>query len=379
MQTVSPALQKKYPVAVIGARGYSGLELSRLLLCHPVAALAAYSASAPFSLADELPQDEAAAVPFCTTEQLLELSAVGKIQTVFLATPAEISLELAPKFLASGSHVIDLSGAFRLKSGGIGAYERWYRMKHDQPVWLAKAIYGLRPWAPKVVATEPTLVANPGCYATAVSMALLPLLQTGLLNLESIVIDAKSGTTGGGRKASEDLLLSEAADECRPYKVGAHQHLPEINETAMLFAGSKIDPMFTTHLLPVRRGIVASMYCQFAGHILAPSGAAAGARVSDSALEEKVGAALSEFYGAYPLLQHAPFSSSRAKMLSSLKSVCGTPFTFLTYKVSDGRLYLFANLDNLLKGAASQAVENWNIITGQAVEAGLLNTIRRSP
>lgn len=346
-------------VAIVGARGYSGLELARLLLAHPAVELAAVSASCEFELEQELLEASGTDVPFIATESLLD----SKLDVVFLATPAESSLDLAPKFIRNGASVVDLSGAFRLKAGGKAAYRQWYGLEHHENQALARAEYGLRPWAGKLAESSPVLIANPGCYATSVLMAILPLLRSRLIDPASLVIDAKSGATGAGKKASEELLFSEVADECRPYKIGAHQHLPEIREWANVHAGTVIDPMFTTHLLPIRRGIVASVY----GTVMN--------RDSDAANEERISTAFDEFYRSYPLLRHATVGSARGKALLSLHNVTGTPFTHIAYAVKNGRLYLFSLLDNLLKGAASQAVENLNCIIGRPVETGLLQTL----
>lgn len=372
MSKAQGANKEKLSVAIVGARGYSGLELARILLRHPAFQLAAVSANSPFELYDEVVEPAAREVPFVPLEQLLQLSS---IHAVFLATPAETSLELAPKFLARGAHVIDLSGAFRLKRGGPAAYKKWYGMQHEREDLLAMAEYGLRPWSTASSATQehkgPRLISNPGCYATACLMALIPLIRLGLLEPSQIVIDAKSGTTGGGRKASEDLLFSEVADDCRPYKVGSHQHTPEIVEGLEAFAGpfndgtSKFAPAFTTHLLPVRRGIIASIYAGFS---------ASHSGQTDNELECAVAGAFAEFYSGYPLVRVGRIGEKATKQLLSLRSVTGTPYTNLAYTVKDGRLYLFSLLDNLLKGAASQAVENLNIINQLPVETGLCST-----
>ena len=361
--------KEKLSVAIVGARGYSGLELARLLLTHPAFQLTAISANSAFKLSDELPLPGAEAVAFLHLEQMLQNQSYA---AVFLATPAETSLELAPKFLRHGAHVIDLSGAYRLKSGGVEAYAQWYKMKHVHADWLAHAEYGLQPWSKAPVAAQPSaprLIANPGCYASACLLALIPLLRMGFIDPGQVVIDAKSGASGAGRKASEDFLFTEVADDCRPYKVGEHQHTPEIIEAVQMFAANggvdleRFAPAFTTHLLPIRRGIIASIYAGF------NSGVSAGK--SDAELESMVALSFSEFYRNYPLIRFAQMNEGPAKALLSLRSVAATPYTNLVFKVKDGRLYLFSLLDNLLKGAASQAVENLNSIYSLPLETGL--------
>jgi N-acetyl-gamma-glutamyl-phosphate reductase len=196
-------------------------------------------------------------------------------------------------------------------------------------------------------------VANPGCYATAITLALIPLLKNNLINESSIVIDAKSGTSGAGKKASENMLFTEVDGECLPYKVGRHQHYPEIIEALEAFGGSKVDLHLTTSLLPVRRGIIAGVYAQ----------------LQDGKTIEDVAAAFAQAYGDYPLVSHGTVKGEPALM--SLKKVVGTGKTNIAYEVEGNRLYVFSCIDNLLKGAASQAIENFNRISGLAVSTGL--------
>ncbi|MCE3011563.1 MAG: N-acetyl-gamma-glutamyl-phosphate reductase [Proteobacteria bacterium] len=317
--------KEAYNVAVVGGSGYSGLELTRLLKKHPKAQL---KASVGTRDIDTL----------WTTLSILD--------TVFLATPAEVSIELAPKILAAGVHVIDLSGAFRLKTSDIAAdYTKWYNLQHSEVRLVEQAHYGLVPWTKPPFTTSPTLIANPGCYATAILMGLLPLLNSRLIKPETLVIDAKSGTTGAGKKAVESQLFSEVEGECLPYKVGKHQHLPEITLYAKKFSSQSIDPFLTTSLLPVRRGITAGLYAQ-----ISPGKGAADVEL-----------AFKEYYAAYPFTLNGV----------SLKRVVGTPSTQFSIEVVGDKLYLFSSLDNLLKGAASQAVENFNLLHQLPVETGL--------
>jgi len=267
---------------------------------------------------------------------------------VFLATPAEVSLALAPKILAAGKKVIDLSGAFRLKQND---YKKWYGFEHTEKNLLAEAQYGLSPWIGP--ASKEKLVANPGCYATAITLALIPLLKNNLIKEDSVVIDAKSGTSGGGKKAAENLLFTEVDGECLPYKVGRHQHYPEIIEALEKFGGKKMEVHLTTSLLPVRRGIIAGVYAQL--H-------------SDKNLQD-VEAAFAQAYNEYPLVSFG--SVQKQPGLMSLKKVVGTAKTHISYEVVGQRLYVFSCLDNLLKGAASQAIENFNRLSDLPLATGL--------
>jgi N-acetyl-gamma-glutamyl-phosphate reductase len=201
---------KTHPkVAIVGARGYAGLELVRLLQKHPSKPqLTCVSTSATFTLENYLPNCESQNIPVLSIDKLEALA--PELDTLFLATPPEVSLELAPTLLNRGVNVIDLSGAFRLNCGDEetiqAEYSHYYGFKHPNTALLKSAHYGLAPWnAAKPMAREAVLVANPGCYATSVLMALIPLLKRELIESDSIVIDAKSGTTGAGRKASPRL------------------------------------------------------------------------------------------------------------------------------------------------------------------------------
>ncbi len=352
-------------VGIVGARGYSGLELARLLLSHPCAKLSACFATDPsaFSLSSELYSAGAEDVPTLPMSALENPDLVKNFQTIFLATPAEVSMELAPKLTAKGVNVIDLSGAFRLEES---LYPKWYGFTHSASSSLQSAEYGLVPFAKpfKKNGNEGILVANPGCYVTSVLMGLIPLLKNGVITSDSIVIDAKSGTTGGGKKASEGLLFSEVDGECLPYKIGAHQHYPEIVSYLKKFTGVTTSPFFSTSLLPTPRGIISGIYAN-----LAP-----GKSLSD------VTAAFTESYSGYELVKFGPIEKKNSKLLS-LKQVVGTNRVQLSYTVDEStgtaKLYLYSLIDNLLKGAASQAVENWNRMIDQPISLGLLENERR--
>ena len=332
---------------MVGARGYAGLELVKLLLGHPDIQVKSVFASEHVDLSDELRVLGKRNIGRLASAKSLVTLPHSEILTasadfVFLATPAEVSLELAPKLLALGKRVIDLSGAFRLKTHG---YPEWYGFSHDQSQVLSRAEYGLQPWNASV-GLETQLVANPGCYATAILLALLPLLKRGWISPSSIVIDAKSGTTGAGRKASEAMQFSEVSENCWPYKVGRHQHWPEIVEAVKAHGGGEIDPFFTTHILPVRRGILASVYAS-----LVPE-----KELTEGAIRE----AFLHDYATAPLVRLGPVTPQ----FCGVSAVAGSAATHLGFVLSGQKLFLFSCLDNLLKGAASQAIENMNCMMG---------------
>jgi N-acetyl-gamma-glutamyl-phosphate reductase len=321
--------QSSQTVSIVGARGYSGLELAKLLLRHPAVELTHCFATKDFRLTNDLLDARAAHVKCLTDEQILS----NLTDIVFLATPAEVSMSLAPKILDQGKKVIDLSGAFRLKSSDM---LKTYGFAQSAPATLGEAEYGLAPFCGP---STSRLIANPGCYASAVSLALIPLLKHDLIESDGLVIDAKSGTTGAGRKASESQLFAEVDGECLPYRVGKHQHMPEIQETVQKFTGVTIDPHMVTDLLPTKRGIIASIFAK--------------SKTRDLGDIEK---AFDAEYGQYALVRHG----RNIAQLARLANVVGTPYTHFSYELIENKLYLFSTLDNLLKGAASQAVENMN-------------------
>jgi len=350
---------------IIGARGYAGLELARLLLRHPRVKLAScFASDSPFALTDYLCDRGAESVPILPLSGLDET--LKNLDVVFLATPPEISAKWAPKILNAGKDVIDLSGAFRLKMGNseqcVTAYRKWYQMEHLNTELISRSIYGLSPWNHKQLPSETALIANPGCFATAVLMAILPLLSKELIDPHSIVIDAKSGASGAGRKATENLLFNEVEGDCIPYRIGSHAHLPEIQVHVEAISQMTIHPFFTTSLLPVRRGIIAGIYARLKG--------------SDTAKEsaKKINETFMSAYQEYPLVRFGDLSELQPHLQAqalSLKKISGTPKTHIFFKVVDDKIYLFSLIDNLLKGAASQAVENLNWLNHLPVDTGL--------
>lgn len=343
-------MNRKVTCSVVGARGYAGLETARLLLQHPVADLTHCFATSQFDLSKHLASKQAKKVKCLLDSEILKSVEQNKTEVVFLATPAEVSLRLAPELLKLGAKVIDLSGAFRLKKND---YPKWYGFEHTANAELQQAEYGLAPFAGPAAGAK--LIANPGCYATAIAMALIPVVKAGLIDETSIVIDAKSGATGAGKKASEAHLFTEVDGECLPYKVGKHQHYPEIVETVEAFAGAQIDAHFTTSLLSVRRGIIAGIY----------------ANLREGKTLADVQKAFVEAYADYSLVTVGDAATD--SQLLQLKKVTGTGRTHISFVLEGQKLYLFSVIDNLMKGAASQAVENFNRLNDLPVETGIEN------
>ncbi|MEO5667089.1 MAG: N-acetyl-gamma-glutamyl-phosphate reductase [Bdellovibrionota bacterium] len=329
----------KHAVGVVGGSGYSGQELIDLLR----------GSKQDFELRAQLTRDDLA------SDEALKKKISG-LDIVFLCTPNEISLELAPKILAAGVSVIDLSGAFRLKKH---SYSQWYGFEHSSPACLAQSEYALYPWvkpASLKAKPGPRLIANPGCYATAVEMTLIPLLKSELIDPVRIFIDAKSGASGAGRKPQLSLLFTEIANEFKPYKVGSHQHWPEIVESVEALSGVTTAPVFITELLPIERGISAAFFLEW-NPSLPPE-----LRHVDHLVRS-----IASAYGDDPSIEvgsDEKFGTLRGVQKNNRISIRAT--------VAFGRPVIFTTLDNLQRGAAGQALMNAYCLAGLAQPEFLL-------
>jgi N-acetyl-gamma-glutamyl-phosphate reductase len=284
----------------------------------------------------------------------------SQVELVFFCTPAEASITLAPIAIAAGARVVDLSGAFRLAAG---QYPAWYGFEHGKPELLAEAVYSM----PEVTDTSgkvrtAKLISNPGCYPTASVMTVLPLLRAGLIESDPIFIDAKSGTTGGGRKAAEDWSFSEVADDIKAYRILRHQHQPEIERAITLGGAPPATVVFTPHLLPVRRGILAVAYSRLRKDIGADPAAA-------------VKQALATFARDKPFIRIVTGEEVR------LQGVVGTNRVLIGAAVDAKRgvVVSLAAIDNLVKGAAGQALQNANLMFGLPETTGLLSLAGHLP
>ncbi|HEY6098825.1 MAG TPA: N-acetyl-gamma-glutamyl-phosphate reductase, partial [Anaeromyxobacter sp.] len=328
-----------HTAAIVGASGYTGLELTRLLARHPLLRLdALYSDRWSKELAGaRLPLPVAAAA--LRYRPLAEGSA-AEAEVVFLATPAEVSAELAPQLLARGARVVDLSGAFRLEDPAL--YPRWYGFTHPAPALLAEARYGL-PELGRAGLAGARLVTNPGCYATAIALAVAPLVKAGLGLEGGIAVTGMSGVSGAGRKASEDYSFVEVADDLRAYRIGKHQHVPEIEQTVARYAGACGPISFTPVLTPIRRGILATVTIR-----------------TDGAPPKDLPDALRAAY------RDEPFVSVLPPDRVMLKDVVHTNRCHLGVAVDAraGAVVAVSVIDNLVKGAAGQAVQALNAAMG---------------
>ncbi|MBC8134235.1 MAG: N-acetyl-gamma-glutamyl-phosphate reductase [Deltaproteobacteria bacterium] len=343
-------MNSSIPVGIVGVSGYSGMELARIVSRHPFLRLIAAVSDkwAGRALGDMLPLAGAAAALPCVAQSEAQSTFSGA-QLVFFCTPPEVSIDLAGAALAAGARVVDLSGGFRLAAG---VYPRWYGFAHRRPDLLADAVYSMPEVTDNAGALKTAaLVANPGCYPTASTLAVLPLLRAGVMEREGLIIDAKSGTTGAGRKGTEDLSFSEIDGDFHAYRVLKHQHTPEI-ERALALSGAGDGPVtFTAHLLPTRRGILATAYGRLC----------AGKTAADA------DAAVRAFVRGKPFLRAAAADAVR------LQAVVGTNRVLLGADADPERsvVVAFAAIDNLVKGAAGQAVQNANLMLGLDETAGL--------
>ena len=330
-------------VGVAGATGYAGLELLRLLARHPLARVTRLMSSGrdgkkEFPIEDSHPSLRG---KFKVPCQPLSVEALppSDVDLVFLATPHHTALEVVPRLLERNLRVIDLSAAFRLK--GPAAYPRWYGFEHDAPAELEEAVYGLAELNSAAIA-KARLVANPGCYATAVILALAPVLQEGWIDTRAGVIsDSKSGASGAGRGLSEKLHFVEVNENCRAYGLFNHRHVPEMLQTLNL---AEKDFTFTPHLLPITRGILSTIYV----------------RLSKPRTHEEVVALYRNIYAA------APFVRVLGSGVPEIQSVAQTNFTDIGFCLDSAgtRMIIVSALDNLTKGAAGQAIQNMNLMYG---------------
>lgn len=353
---------KTHKVAIVGANGYSGQELAKIVLRHPMAELKAlFSRDPAWQLADDVPEASGINIAHLPLTELEQLSAGD---TVFLATPADVSIQLVPQLLADQIKVIDLSGAFRLPAS---QFEKWYGINHNQPDLIEQAQYGLCPWwLDPGNAQQQNLIANPGCYPTAALMALIPLVKAGIISPQGIFIDAKSGVSGAGRKAVRSLLFCEIDNNFYPYKIGKHQHLPEIGLHLSQFSAIETNPLMVTHLLPLKRGLSLTIYASLEK--------ALSSKPSDE-LNKLIATAFNKSYDNYPLARHGcidDITEGELQRLTALTHVIGTPRVHIGYKVQQNHLIVVANIDNLMKGAASQAIENFNVVHGLPITTGLI-------
>ncbi len=335
-------------IGIVGVSGYTGKEVLSLLLNHPnvrVTYVAAYNTQGPIS--DIYPEFLNRTTLVCQKFAIADV--VKHCDLVFLALPHTESMQVAGKLLKAGLKVIDLSADYRLKSPKV--YKEWYGLKHLDPKNISKAIYGL-PELFRVKIKKANFIANPGCYPTAAILGLAPLVAIRK-DIGTIIIDAKSGVSGAGRKAVLGLLASEVNDNFKAYKVLSHQHSPEINQYLTQLAATDIDAHFVAHLLPITRGILNTMYI----------------KLKNGTTLKQVHELYQKFYKIEPFVRVHPMGNQ-----PEIKNVAYTNFCDIGLAVSpDKKMVVVTSvIDNLIKGAAGQAVQNMNIMYGFNEIEGLL-------
>ncbi|GAB6500350.1 N-acetyl-gamma-glutamyl-phosphate reductase [Bacillus cereus] len=336
-------------VAIIGATGYGGIELIRLLEQHPYFSIASLHSFSQVGecITNVYPHFQNVLVH---TLQEIDVEEIGKeAEIVFLATPAGVSAELTPKLLAVGLKVIDLSGDFRMKDPFI--YEQWYKRAAAKEGVLREAVYGLSEWKRSEI-QKANVIANPGCFATAALLAVLPLVRSGIIEEDSIIIDAKSGVSGAGKTPTTMTHFPELYDNLRIYKVNEHQHVPEIEQMLTEWNRETKPITFSTHLLPISRGIMVTLY----------------AKVKREMEIEQLQQLYEEAY------EQSAFVRIRMQgEFPSPKEVRGSNYCDMgiAYDERTGRVTVVSVIDNMMKGAAGQAIQNANIVAGLEETTGL--------
>ncbi|WP_321492313.1 N-acetyl-gamma-glutamyl-phosphate reductase [uncultured Desulfobacter sp.] len=334
--------------AIAGASGYTGLELVKLISNHPNACLEAVTSNSyqgkPFT--DIFPSMHGFESLVCTPFDAQELS--QKADVVFLALPHKVSMAFAPQLIDKGIKVIDLSADFRFDD--IKAYEAVYQ-PHTAAKLLEESVYGLCEINRERIKTA-RIIGNPGCYPTSILLPLIPLLKEKLVSPLGLISDSKSGVSGAGRSVSLSTHFCEVNEAFGPYKVGNHRHTPEINEVLTKAAGETVSLTFVPHLVPVTRGMVSTIYAQ----------------VCAGVTEKQIRTVLDKWYGNEPFVRILPLGK-----FPNMSHVKGTNFCDIGFHLDpvSGRLIMVSAIDNLLKGAAGQAVQNMNIMFAIDEKAGL--------
>lgn len=336
---------ERIKVGIVGGTGYTGVELLRLLALHPHCELTVITSrkEAGMPVADMFPNLRGH-VSLAFSEPSRE--ALSACDVVFFATPNGVAMNEARPLYDAGVRLIDVAADFRIKD--VALWEQWYKMKHACPELVAEAVYGL-PEVNRERIRAARIVANPGCYPTAVQLGFLPLMETGAADLDHLIADAKSGVSGAGRKAEVHTLFAEASDNFKAYGVPGHRHLPEISQGLAMMAGRPVKLVFTPHLTPMIRGIHATLY----------------ARVDQAA---DLQALFEKRYANEPFVDVLPAGSH-----PETRSVRGANMCRIAVHRPQGGdiVVVLSVIDNLVKGASGQAIQNLNIMFGFPETLGL--------
>jgi N-acetyl-gamma-glutamyl-phosphate reductase len=327
-------------IGIVGGTGYAGVELLRILASHPAVNVHKVTSRAHAGTRVD--------VMFSNLRGYYDIefsdpnaSGLAECDLVFFATPNGIAMKHAPKLLAQGVKVIDLSADYRIND--VGVWGQWYGMEHASPDLIKDAVYGL-PEINREQIQHASLVANPGCYPTAVSLGMLPLLESKLINANGIIADCKSGASGAGRGAAVATLLAEASDNFKAYGVAGHRHLPEISQTLSLAANEPVELTFVPHLLPMIRGIHATLYVE---------------TISDQS-QQDLQMLFEERYAQEAFVDIMPIGSHPETRSVKSSNLC----RIAVHRLSHNRVVVLSVIDNLVKGAAGQAIQNMNLMLG---------------
>ena len=343
---------------IIGATGYAGGELVRLLTAHPDVEIVWYGSRSyidkkyyevyknMFQIVDAV----------CLDDNMEELAKQADV--IFTATPQGFCASFINEEILSNAKLVDLSADFRIKD--VATYEKWYGIEHKAPQYIGEAVYGLCEINREAVKNA-RLVANPGCYPTCSTLSIYPLLKEGLIDPSTVIIDAKSGTSGAGRGAKVDNLYCEVNENIKAYGVANHRHTPEIEEQLSLAAGEEMLINFTPHLVPMNRGILITAYASLKS-TLQPDGTRAFASY------EEVRAAYDKYYDKEKFVRVLD-----KNVCPETKWVEGSNYVDVNFKIDErtGRVIMMGAMDNLVKGAAGQAVQNMNLMFGLPETKGL--------
>jgi N-acetyl-gamma-glutamyl-phosphate reductase len=325
-------------IAILGATGYTALELIKILLRHPQAQITALTSRQEGNKHVAEVHPSLAGRLDLRLADLQSSDVTKRADCVFSCLPHGVTAGIVPELLAAGARVVDFSADYRLDDAA--SYAEWYEHKHPDPGRLGKTVYGLPElFREKIPAAD--LVANPGCYTTSAILALAPLVKANLIETNDIIIDAKSGVSGAGRTPKLNTLFPECNESISAYGVGKHRHTPEIEQIVGRATGRKPSVIFTPHLVPMDRGILSTIY----------------ARPTAGANQASIMAALGEFYRGEPfvrIVEHLPSS----------KDTSGTNWCHISARVVRDRVLLFSSLDNLIKGASGAAAQNFNLMFG---------------
>ena len=332
-------------VGIIGGTGYTGVELIRLLVRHPYAELIVITSRAESGrrVSEIFPSLRG----ICELEfSKPDSDSFSDCDVVFSATPNGIAMSMARELLDKGIRLIDLAADFRIRDAAV--WERWYGMQHACPELLEEAVYGL-PEMNRAAIRSARLVANPGCYPTAVTLGWLPLIKAGLVDSSDLIADAKSGVSGAGRGANVGTLLSEAGDSFKAYSVAGHRHHPEIVQTLTQLSGQQTGLLFTPHLTPMIRGIHATLYAK-----LLPG------------IDVDLQTHYEEVYAEEAFVDVMPAGST-----PETRSVRGSNICRVALYRNEQSIIVLSVIDNLVKGAAGQAIQNFNLMFGYDEKTGL--------